>query len=144
MTQPPGVRHGQRGQATAEFALAATLALVLLFGTVDFGRAMFTYDNLGNLARLGARYAMVHGSACSTTGCPATVQSIQSYVQSKATGDDAAHMTITPTWGPSSYCSVSAQTPGCWVNVAVSYPFHFAFHWASVTITASSQMIISQ
>jgi Flp pilus assembly protein TadG len=142
--QPRRGRHGERGQGTVEFALAAFFALILMFGTIDFGRAMFTYDNLANLSRLGARYAIVHGSVCSTSGCPTSATAIQTYVRGLSTGDDASHITVTTTWGPSGTCSATAQNAGCWVNVSVSYPFHYALEWGTVTLTGSSQMIISQ
>lgn len=51
--------HEQLGAALLEFALLISLLLVLLFGIVDFGRALFTANNLTAAAREGARYAAV-------------------------------------------------------------------------------------
>lgn len=42
-----------------EFALLVSLLLVLAFGIIDFGRALFTANNLTAAAREGARYAAV-------------------------------------------------------------------------------------
>ena len=42
--------------ALLEFALFVSLLLVLVFGTIDFGRALFTANNLTAAAREGARY----------------------------------------------------------------------------------------
>ena len=53
------VRRFQRdesGVALLEFAIFATLLLFLVFGTIDFGRALFTANNLTAAAREGARY----------------------------------------------------------------------------------------
>jgi hypothetical protein len=47
----------QRSQALIEFSLVAPVLLLLLFGTIDIGRAVFYYDTLNHAAREGARLA---------------------------------------------------------------------------------------
>jgi Flp pilus assembly protein TadG len=42
-----------------EFALVASVLLVLVFGVIDFGRLLFTANNLTAAAREGARFASV-------------------------------------------------------------------------------------
>ncbi|HSP08157.1 MAG TPA: TadE family protein [Candidatus Dormibacteraeota bacterium] len=49
---------GQRSQALIEFALISPVLLLLLFGIVDIGRAVFYYDTLNHAAREGARTAV--------------------------------------------------------------------------------------
>lgn len=49
---------GQRSQALIEFALISPVLLLLLFGIIDVGRAVFYYDTLGHAAREGARTAV--------------------------------------------------------------------------------------
>ena len=49
-------RREESGAALLEFAIFATLLLFLVFGTIDFGRALFTSNNLTAAAREGARY----------------------------------------------------------------------------------------
>ena len=48
----------QRSQALIEFALISPVLLLLLFGVIDIGRAVFYYDTLGHAAREGARAAV--------------------------------------------------------------------------------------
>ena len=48
----------QRAQAMIEFALVSPVLLLLLFGIVDIGRAIFYYDTLNHAAREGARVAV--------------------------------------------------------------------------------------
>jgi hypothetical protein len=48
----------QRSQALIEFALISPVLLLLLFGIVDIGRAVFYYDTLSHAAREGARTAV--------------------------------------------------------------------------------------
>jgi hypothetical protein len=49
---------GQTSQALIEFALVSPVLLLLLFGIVDIGRAIFYYDTLNHAAREGARVAV--------------------------------------------------------------------------------------
>jgi len=50
-------RNGERSQALIEFALVSPVLLLLLFGVIDLGRAIFYYDTLNHAAREGARVA---------------------------------------------------------------------------------------
>lgn len=49
----------QSGQALVEFALTSLIFLVIVFGTLDFGRAIYQYSQLHNAVREGARVAKV-------------------------------------------------------------------------------------
>ena len=51
-------RGGQQSQALIEFALVSPVLLLLLFGIVDIGRAIFYYDTINHAAREGARTAV--------------------------------------------------------------------------------------
>ena len=53
-----GPRRRQRSQALIEFALVSPVLLLLLFGIVDIGRAVFYFDTLNHAAREGARTAV--------------------------------------------------------------------------------------
>jgi TadE-like protein len=50
--------NSQRSQALIEFALVSPVLLLLTFGVVDIGRAVFYYDTLNHAAREGARTAV--------------------------------------------------------------------------------------
>ncbi len=45
----------ERGSIAVEFALIFPIILTLLFGMIDFGRLLFSYEVLTNAAREGAR-----------------------------------------------------------------------------------------
>lgn len=49
-----------RGQELVEYALILPLLLALLFGIIEFGIAVFTYNTVANVAREVARYAAVN------------------------------------------------------------------------------------
>jgi Flp pilus assembly protein TadG len=133
------------GQAIVEFALTSSLVFFVMFGIVDFARAMHAYDVVASAARLGTRYAIVHGTACPTAPtCTATSTQVQTYVRSAVGGLDASNLTVSTTWPVVTGC-VGAATPGCPVRVSVTYPFSFVFSLnLTIAMSASSQMTISQ
>ncbi|MDQ6919064.1 MAG: pilus assembly protein [Candidatus Dormibacteraeota bacterium] len=51
------MRTGERSQAMTEFAMVAPVLLLLTFGILDFGRALYYYSAAGNAAREAARVA---------------------------------------------------------------------------------------
>jgi Flp pilus assembly protein TadG len=65
-------RHRRRGQALVEFALVLPVFLALLFGIVDAGRLIFTYNTIANAARTGARVAIVNQSNSGSPTCDTT------------------------------------------------------------------------
>ena len=52
------MKAGQRSQALIEFALISPVLLLLIFGIIDIGRAVFYYDTINHAAREGARTAI--------------------------------------------------------------------------------------
>src|SRR5437868_458087 len=53
-------RNREEGQALVEFALVLPVLLVILFGTLDFGKAYNYWIDETHLASEGARYAAVN------------------------------------------------------------------------------------
>jgi Flp pilus assembly protein TadG len=53
-------RHRARGQALVEFAFVFPVIVLLAFGFIDVGRAVFGYNTLTNAARQAARVAAVN------------------------------------------------------------------------------------
>src|SRR5262245_25345431 len=49
----------QRGLATVEFAIVGATFFLLLFGVLEFGRALFVWNTLNEVTRRGARVAAV-------------------------------------------------------------------------------------
>ena len=134
--------EGQRGSNLVEYGIVITLLLTMLFGLVDFGRALYAYHFVSEAAREATRYAMVRGSACTSPGCPASGSDIQNYVKNVPAGIDPAQLTVTPTWSPN-----NCNNPGCVVEVQVSYNFNFMLPFLprnTVVMQSSSQMVISQ
>ena len=49
--------RSESGAAMVEFAIVALVLFSFIFAMIDFGRALFLYNNLTNAAREGARFA---------------------------------------------------------------------------------------
>lgn len=138
------------------------MLLMLVFGIIDFSRALYTYHFVSSAAQLGARYAIVRGgdwpNSCATAtsySCQASVANVKTYVQSLATlGITASNVTVTTTWpqltvnGTTTGCNTSATqaTQGCRVKVQVSYTYHFFLPYlptAGLPMTATSEQVIA-
>lgn len=55
-------RGRERGSTLVEFAIGATVFLTVMFGVIEFGRALWVHNALSDAARRGARYAVVHSA----------------------------------------------------------------------------------
>lgn len=128
------------------------VALLLLFGIIDFGRLMYTYAFVAQLAREGARYAIVRGSQCTVlSNCPnVTSAQINSYIQSLNEGATSVGgqtgINSNTTWTCPNNQS-SSESPGCVASVSVTYTFNPIFPYiktGAVSISSTSQMVVSQ
>lgn len=53
------MRDHQQGLATVEFAIVGTVLFIVLFGVIEFGRALFVANALAESTRRGARVAAI-------------------------------------------------------------------------------------
>lgn len=53
------IRARQSGAAAVEFALVSTLFFMILFGAIEMGRLLWTWNAAAEATRLGARMAVV-------------------------------------------------------------------------------------
>jgi len=143
-------KRGQRGASLPETAIVMAVILAMLFGIIDFGRAMYTYASVAQLARQGARWAIVRGAQCTQLDhCNAQSSDVQTFVQGESMGVmNANNITASASWPPSGCpTGLSAKSPGCIVIVTVSYPFKFMLPFLPTlqyTMSSTSQMVISQ
>jgi Flp pilus assembly protein TadG len=134
-------RHGMnrwlRGQAMLETAVSIIVFLTLLLGVIDFGYGLYTYDLVSYAAKIGSRWAIVHGA---TSGSPATASDVQNYIATQIAGLDPSKMQVNTSWSPD-------NSPGSTVSVQVTYNFSFADPLVpikSLTFNASSNAIVAQ
>jgi len=92
-----------------EFAIAASVLVVLLLGILEFGLAAWARNCVVADAREGARYAMVRGS---TSGRTADSAMVADFVKSKTSLDNSIQ--VVTTWG-------GAKAAGTTVTVKVRH-----------------------
>ena len=102
----PEIRGKDRGAAVVEFALLLPLLLLLLFGIIDFGRALNAQITITQAAREGARLDAL--------GQPNVV----SRTQAAAVGLSGVTVTVVTSCPP-------GAGPGVNADVEVTYPFTF-------------------
>lgn len=56
-------KNKERGASLVEFSIAATVFLTVMFGVIEFGRALWTHNALADAARRGARYAVINAES---------------------------------------------------------------------------------
>jgi Flp pilus assembly protein TadG len=83
-----GLRRNRRGSAAVEMALLLPVMTMMVFGTLQYGVLMFTYNSMLSAARSGAR-ALAVGAANEATVIATTKANLPGWV---AAGD----WTITP------------------------------------------------
>jgi Flp pilus assembly protein TadG len=129
------MRRDDRGQSLVEFALASVIFFMTLFGTIEFGRAIWHYNMVSDLAQEGARWAAVHGNKSAS---PASSADVQTFVRSRALG---ITVTVTATPAPSTLLPGSMVT----VNVTSSFsPLTTIIPSATLTLQSTARMVISR
>ena len=162
-------RRAEKGNTLIEYALTLIVFLLMMFGIVDFSRALYAYHFVSSAARQATRWAAVNGQTCADDGsCNGTApmnngtalaSDIQNYVANiTPPGIDPTKVTTTPTWtaptGSPDICTVAVaglggpypKYPGCTVEVEVQYKFNFVapiISAATVTMSSTSEMVIA-
>ncbi len=111
-TQEGTLRGPQRqaGQTMAEFAITLAVFVLILLGIIDLSRAVLARNVIADLAREGARYAIVHRD-----GPDANIIAV---TKEKAVGVDRSQLEVTVSRPVSDY-----------VQVDVSYRFYPVSLW---------------
>lgn len=143
---PRRLSADEHGATLIEFALASLLFFMTVFGTIEFGRGVWQYNMMSDLAQEGARWAAVHGaansSACSTStqaACRASAAQIQSYVQSRSPGGFAVSVTTTPAPSSASIGSIIMVTVSSSFTPVVGIIPH-----STLTLTGTAKMIVQR
>jgi Flp pilus assembly protein TadG len=130
----------QRGQSLTEFALVAPLLFLLLFGIIDFGKAMNYWNDETQLAAMGARFAAVSGGNNAPGNCPdgSTPATLAAYIQCNAdTGELRNGSTFVSKAAVTITFPTGNQGIGCPVQVRVSTNYN----WLPILGLGSSPMV---
>jgi Flp pilus assembly protein TadG len=148
--------RGERGTSLVEQSFVIVFLLAMILGIIDFGRALYTYHFVSNIAREATRWASVRSENCNQAAlgpnCGGTIPSMFKANMSTM-GLDPSKITFTTTYlAPPSVRATSCPTvdnlPGCMVHVDVKYDYTFLFApfiaAPAITMTSSSEMLITQ
>jgi Flp pilus assembly protein TadG len=113
------LRKDQSGAALVEFALVAPLLFVLLFGIIDFGKALNYWIDETHLASSGARWAEVNKNPGAAAG-----QSLLQYIKAQADANELRNG--------------GASVTGTGATVCISYPSGSAIVGQPVQISVTS------
>jgi Flp pilus assembly protein TadG len=134
--------------------MVAPLFFLMLFGVIEGGRLLFTYNQVVNAAREGARYAAANG--CEASSPVSDSATVQMHVRALVAGMDTSALTVTAQWPdtdltarPQVYCpdnQIHSNGPGRHVVVTASYPYQpivpMVFGAGTITLTATSMLEI--
>jgi Flp pilus assembly protein TadG len=102
----------EEGASVVEFAILAPLFVVLLFGLVEFGLAIYSKGMITNASREGARFGVVYSTPRKTDA--EITSKVQEYL-ANAGFLDSVHINV-----------IGAQgTSGTPLTVSVTYPYTF-------------------
>jgi Flp pilus assembly protein TadG len=143
----------RRGAVLAEAAIVIGVFLILVFGTIDVGIAVFRHTVISQAARHGARQAMVHGEYATGLGVwgPTTVNvaatasdPVADSIRPMLAGCDLSGTNITVEWPDTTAPRNGFKKP---VRVTITTNFNpimtFIFGNPSFTLAASSTMPIA-
>ena len=128
-------RRRGRGQALVEFALVLPILLLIILGVVDFGRAVYGFNTIGNAARVGGRVAIVSQTQ-------ATIENA-AIGAAISLGTQPGDVLITyPGCG-------SPKTIGCIASVTVSYTFRpitpiIGQIWSTINMSSTTKLPIER
>ena len=129
----------QSGQSLVEFALMFVSFMFVMAGIFDFSRAIFYYNSLSEAARIGARYAIVHGENASSAAGPCAsgascdcddseggapnASAIRTAVLTRTIGMNPSTVTTTCSWPDQNVSGTYLNSINKRVTVTVSYTY---------------------
>ena len=122
-------RKHERGATLVEFSIAATVFLTLMFGVLEFGRALWLHNALSDAARRGARYAALH-----TSGDVTAVRNVVVY-GNPAGGTNPLVQDLNPTTNVNVTYNGYGLDSGTVTVSITNYQFQFVLPLLSTSIT---------
>ncbi len=136
----------QRGSTLLEFALVAVVLFLVLFGALEMGRMLVVYTTVANSARIGLRYAVVHGQTNTGTGTagPSSLADTAEIVKAVKDYAKAGLLNVSRLSISVGYPDGGSNAPGSRVTVRVVYPYDpFTLLPLGVLLGTTSQGVIT-
>lgn len=127
------------GQTLAEFSGVATVLFLLMFGLMELGYAVYSYNTVSSATREAVRYAIVHSP---TSADPATTAQIQQVAINYAVGLRLDRDDISVSWPTDPYDNKKSD-----VEIQINYPYRIQIPFLSplsVNLSSTSRMMVSQ
>jgi Flp pilus assembly protein TadG len=132
-------RRYSPGQALAEFALTASVFLLLIFAIIEMAAAVFAYLTICEAAREATRYAITHSP---TSANPASTAQIRQVAINAAPSLGLTATNVSVSWPTDS--RLPSKTDA---RITISYPYTLRVPLISpitLTLAATSQSLVSQ
>ena len=153
---------GQSGQSLVEFSLVIGFVMLVFVSMIQMILLMYAYSTLANAAKEGARYAVVHGTGNSPSGCSGPGKSSPP-AQTCSPGGTTSVVTAVLNFGALSFQNINSSNvtvdydpnsansnnpnfggacsaPGCLVRVTVTHVYTplFGLGWPNFTLYAAA------
>jgi Flp pilus assembly protein TadG len=128
--------RARKGATMVEFAISCTVFFLLVFGGIEFSRAVSQYNAVANAAKAAARWTIVRGASSGQTAVSA--DSVHSYIVTQMYGYPELD---TVTWTP------STKKRGDTVNVVVRSSYTIGiprFPVYTLPLRSAAKMIIAR
>ena len=133
------IRRDAVGQTMVEFAMVATVFLMLMFGVMQMALTVYNYDTVCSAAREAVRYAIVHSP---TGSSPAATAQIQQIAINSAVSLNSSNLTVSVSWPADANLPLQKDAQ---VKVSYLYQLQIPFMTpVSLTLASTSQMLVSQ
>lgn len=128
------------GQAMAEFAMTASVFLLLLFAIMEMAIAVNAYNDVSTAAREAARYAVVHSPTSANSPSAAPYTDIQQQAVNYAPFLSTSDVTVSfPADG-----QIPAQKDAL-IQITHTYALNIPFTSSiNLQLSSSSRMLVSQ
>lgn len=124
-------RRPRPAQAIVEFAIVSLAFFLIVFGTIDFGRAIFMYSQLHNAVREGARAGKID---------PTNAAAIRNAVLSHADGLNLSSSNITIACNNGS-CSSASETVKVTATIGFTAITQELLGIGPITLRASAEVL---
>jgi Flp pilus assembly protein TadG len=133
---PKGWRTDQAGSTAVEIAFVGPLAILLTFGAVETGRALFAEAAITQAAKETARFASVRGTASGAAATEAELEAMALQLADLSVRDTSAAVS----WDPD-------NSPGGVVTVTIQHdftPLTLPFAGRTFTFDATASMTVTR
>jgi Flp pilus assembly protein TadG len=139
---PPLNGYYPRGQAAVEFALAATVFLLLTFAIIEMAMVVYSYNTISHAARECVRYAIVHSPTGPSPASAAQIEATTVAYADLPAPNQLTSNNVTISW-PADPNMPSLKDAQCSIslNYSLGVPF---LPPKTLRLTATARMLVSQ